>query len=260
MDSLGYDDVFLRLGAAVLAGATHRLRSRDPQQTGRASNDGARRARLCVLRVDRARQRDLPIPPLASFKVSSPASDFWVPAPSSAARRKNPSAALPRQRRSGSPRPSASRAALRSGRSCIGTRLLGVFVLVLEPIDRLVKARMIVSSKPSHDLDIDEDLSFQKKEWRAQRIGIALLFILRGRCRAGPHRHGRTAERGRGGPTNGPVFVEFERFVRRNAMSTIRAHLHTSPGTCQLLDVRAVLQSRSHREHGPAARRSCRSS
>jgi hypothetical protein len=36
---------------------------------------------------------------------------------------------------------------------------------------------------------------------------------------------------GTAGQRDGPVFVEFERFVRRGAMSTLRLHLRASPGT-----------------------------
>ncbi len=87
-----------------------------------------------------------------------------------------------------------------------------------------------IVSRPSRDLDIDEDLNFQQKEWRAQRIGIALLFIFVVGAALGLTGMGGPLSAGEAGRRDEPVFVEFERFVRRNAMSTIRLHLHGTPG------------------------------
>src|SRR5688572_13697292 len=84
--------------------------------------------------------------------------------------------------------------------------------------------------KKRRDLEIDEDLEFQQKEWRAQRIGFALLisFVLAALLgvtgMGGPLSHATAGDR------SAAVFVEFERFVRRGAMSTIRLHLRANPG------------------------------
>ncbi len=69
-------------------------------------------------------------------------------------------------------------------------------------------------SRKDRTLDIDEDLNFQKREWFFQRVGIGILFLfvlaalLGFTGMGGPVSHGEAGERG------GPVFVEFERFVR----------------------------------------------
>jgi hypothetical protein len=86
-----------------------------------------------------------------------------------------------------------------------------------------------MSRKP-RSLEIDEDLRFQQKEWFFQRIGVALLFLfvlaalLGFTGMGGPMSHGEVGEPG------GPVHVEYERFVRRNAQATIKVHFHGAPG------------------------------
>jgi hypothetical protein len=80
-------------------------------------------------------------------------------------------------------------------------------------------------------LEIDEDIAFQRKEWIAQRIGIVLLalFVLSALFgltgRGGPLSHGEAGDR------NGPVHVEYERFVRRGAEATLSLHFRSrAPG------------------------------
>lgn len=88
--------------------------------------------------------------------------------------------------------------------------------------------------KAGRTLEIDEDLSFQKREWLFQRIGLGVLFLfvltalLGFTGMGGPFSHGEAGERG------GPVFVEFERFVRRGTTSTVRIHLRGAPGDVRL--------------------------
>src|SRR5262245_50828483 len=79
-------------------------------------------------------------------------------------------------------------------------------------------------------LEIEQDLNFQKKEWLLQRIGVTLLFMFVGAAllgftgMGGPMSHAEAGERG------GPLHVEYERFVRRNAQATIKVHVHSAPG------------------------------
>ena len=98
-------------------------------------------------------------------------------------------------------------------------------------------------SRKDRTLDIDEDLNFQKREWFFQRVGIGILFLfvlaalLGFTGKGGPVSHGEAGERG------GPVFVEFERFVRSSTTSTLTLHLRAAPG-----DVR-VFVSAPYFEH-----------
>ena len=79
-------------------------------------------------------------------------------------------------------------------------------------------------------LEIDEDLHFQQKEWFFQRIGVGVLVLfvvaalLGFTGMGGPMSHGEAGERG------GPLHVEYERFVRRGGMSTVKLHLRSAPG------------------------------
>ena len=79
-------------------------------------------------------------------------------------------------------------------------------------------------------LDIDEDLNFQKREWALQRVGIAALFLCVAAALLGLTGMGGPLSHGEAGERNGPVFVEFDRVVRRGARSTIRLHLRGTPG------------------------------
>ncbi|RPI57716.1 MAG: hypothetical protein EHM55_00880 [Acidobacteria bacterium] len=84
------------------------------------------------------------------------------------------------------------------------------------------------------DLDIDEDIRFQENEWFAQRIGIGLLFAFVLSAALGLTGMGGPLSRGEAGRPDGPVFVEFDRFVRRGAPATIRLHLRATPGPVQV--------------------------
>jgi hypothetical protein len=85
-------------------------------------------------------------------------------------------------------------------------------------------------SKKSRTLELDEDLEFQTKEWRFQRVGVAILFLfvlaafLGFTGMGGPMSHGEAGERG------GPLHVEYQRYVRRNAPASIKLHLRGEPG------------------------------
>jgi hypothetical protein len=87
-----------------------------------------------------------------------------------------------------------------------------------------------VVTKKRRDLEIEEDLAFQQKEWRAQRIGFTLLVSFVLAAFLGVTGVGGPLSKGTAGQETGPVYVEFERFVRRGAVSTITLHLHSAPG------------------------------
>jgi hypothetical protein len=87
-----------------------------------------------------------------------------------------------------------------------------------------------VVTRKRRDLDIDEDLNFQNKEWHVQRVGTWLLFAVVLGAALGLTGMGGPLSKGEAGRRDEPVFVEFERFVRRGATSTIVLHLHSAPG------------------------------
>ena len=74
------------------------------------------------------------------------------------------------------------------------------------------------------DLQLDQDLDFQRREWRAQRIGrIALTAIivaaLAGVFGGGPVAHARA------GTSDGRLSVRYERIARHGAPAPIRVHV-----------------------------------
>ena len=84
-------------------------------------------------------------------------------------------------------------------------------------------------NRKARTLEIEDDLQFQRKEWFFQRVGIAILscFVIAAAFGAtgmgGPLSHAEAGERG------GPLFVEYERFVRRGAKATMRLHFRSDP-------------------------------
>jgi hypothetical protein len=85
-------------------------------------------------------------------------------------------------------------------------------------------------SNKSRTLEIDEDPNFQQKEWFFQRIGVALLFLFVLVALLGVTGNGGPMSRGEVGEPGGPVRVEYERFVRRGAQSTMKLHVRGAPG------------------------------
>ena len=80
-------------------------------------------------------------------------------------------------------------------------------------------------------LEIDEDLDFQVKEWRAQRIGIALLFLFVFSALLGFTGMGGPFSHGEAGDRDGALRVEYERVVRRGTVASLILHLRTgAPG------------------------------
>jgi len=78
-------------------------------------------------------------------------------------------------------------------------------------------------------LEIDDDIEFQRKEWIAQRVGIGLLSLFVLGALLGLTGVGGPLSHGEAGDRNGAIHVEYERYVRRGAMSTITLHLRGNP-------------------------------
>jgi hypothetical protein len=75
-------------------------------------------------------------------------------------------------------------------------------------------------------LQIDEDPRFQKKEWLAQRIGLALLGVFVIAAVLGLTGAGGFFSNSAVGDGS-VLFVEYERIVRRGAHATIRLHVRS---------------------------------
>ena len=84
-------------------------------------------------------------------------------------------------------------------------------------------------SKKARTLEIDEDLQFQRKEWFYQRLGVASLCALVIAAALGVTGMGGPVSHAEAGERSGPLFVEYERFVRRGAKARMRLHFRSDP-------------------------------
>ena len=84
-------------------------------------------------------------------------------------------------------------------------------------------------SRKARSLEIDEDLAFQRKEWFAQRVGISVLSLFVLAALLGVTGAGGVLSHAKAGEPGGAVSIEYERFVRRGAMSTITLRFHSDP-------------------------------
>jgi hypothetical protein len=72
----------------------------------------------------------------------------------------------------------------------------------------------------SPTLELEENLRFQQREWRVQRLGWWLLSLFVLAAALGLFGHG-PLSRGRAGDRSAPIRVQYERFVRLGASSRI---------------------------------------
>ncbi len=95
------------------------------------------------------------------------------------------------------------------------------------------------------DLEVGQNLDYQRRAWRANQIGwvvmaLALLAALLGIFGSGPLSSASAGEQG------GPLWIEYDRFARYTAPTTLRVHLGPgamSGGQARLLVDRRYLQS-----------------
>ena len=78
-------------------------------------------------------------------------------------------------------------------------------------------------------LQIDEDLEFQRKEWLAQRFGIGCIAVLVIGAALGFTGLGGPVSHAGAGAPGGPLYIEYDRFVRRGAKATMKLHFHSDP-------------------------------
>lgn len=78
-------------------------------------------------------------------------------------------------------------------------------------------------------LELDEDIAFQRKEWLGQRIGIAVLSLFVIAAFLGLTGSGGVLSHATAGERNGPIYVEYERVVRRGATTSMTLHFHSDP-------------------------------
>jgi hypothetical protein len=70
------------------------------------------------------------------------------------------------------------------------------------------------------DLDIDQDLEFQRREWKVQRIGWALMLLVILAALGGLFGRGPLSRAVAGRPGD-PLRVEYDRFVRRHSSQSL---------------------------------------
>jgi hypothetical protein len=80
-------------------------------------------------------------------------------------------------------------------------------------------------SRQAPALEIDEDAGFQRREWRLQRIGAALLGTFVIAAALGVTGMGGPVSRAEAGERGGPLFVEYSRVVRRGAKARMTLHI-----------------------------------
>jgi hypothetical protein len=107
-----------------------------------------------------------------------------------------------------------------------------------------------MTAKPVHSPEIEEDLPFQHRNWRAQRIGWALLGAvvlagLAGLLGSGPLS---SAQHSRGAG----LTVKYERFVRHGAPSKIEVTVGKPARTVRIAISRSFLETLEMRQLLPS--------
>jgi hypothetical protein len=83
-------------------------------------------------------------------------------------------------------------------------------------------------------LEIDEDMAFQRREWVAQRLGVVLLFVFVLGALLGVTGMGGPLSHRVAGEPDGPVQIEYDRFVRRGGIAKIKVRLNGISGEPRL--------------------------
>ena len=86
----------------------------------------------------------------------------------------------------------------------------------------------------NNDLEIDQDLDFQRREWRYQRVGIGVLFAFVLAAALGVTGMGGPLSKGSVRDQDGHLIAEYERFVRRHARSQVRLMIENTSGEVRI--------------------------
>lgn len=79
------------------------------------------------------------------------------------------------------------------------------------------------------DLQVDQDMAFQRREWAVQRVGWAVGLLILAGALAGLFGHG-PLSRAEAGSEDGPLHVRYERIVRNQAPADLRVSFPLDPG------------------------------
>jgi hypothetical protein len=86
-------------------------------------------------------------------------------------------------------------------------------------------------SEPKHvgDLEIDQDLAFQRRSWVVQRVGWILMLLLLACAVAGLVGPGPLSS-AEAGVRGSPLWIEYNRFERYESPTTLRVHIGPGVG------------------------------
>jgi len=87
--------------------------------------------------------------------------------------------------------------------------------------------------RKARDLQVDEDLKFEKAEWRTERIGWIVMALILLATLAGLLGPGPLSERVAGDPASG-LWVEYNKFERRQAPTQLVLHVTPGSGTSRI--------------------------
>jgi len=90
-------------------------------------------------------------------------------------------------------------------------------------------------------LEVHQDLAFQRREWRAQRVGWALMFVFVAAAGAGLFGAG-AAGNAVAGQSGSELWVDYERFGRRGGPLLMRVHAVPASSALRLHLDRAYLE------------------
>jgi hypothetical protein len=100
------------------------------------------------------------------------------------------------------------------------------------------KVEEIMPLKKIGDLEIDEDIEWERKEWTAERIGWVLMALFVAAALLGLFGRGPLSSR-TAGTEGGPLRVEYQRFIRFNSPQEL--HLFVDPQSVQNGELRLVI-------------------
>src|SRR5688572_20481984 len=94
-------------------------------------------------------------------------------------------------------------------------------------------------------LEVHQDMEFQQREWRVQKLGWILMFLfiaaaVAGAFGAGPVSNATAGEQG------SAVWVDYERFGRRGGPLTLRIHARPAGSELRVQDRKSTRLNSSH--------------